>query len=90
MNIQLELSPEITELLRSIDNKLSLLIYDDIDKVYTVKEAALKLGISETKVREYINSGDIPAINIGAKNAKNASYRMTSAHLQTFREKRKI
>jgi Predicted transcriptional regulator len=88
--IQFELDPEITKLLSSIDNKLLILIGENTEKTYTVKEAALKLGMSTAKVREYIKAGDLPAINIGSKTGKNASYRMTSKDIETFRKKREV
>ncbi len=51
----------------------------------TVKEAAGELGISETLVRDLINSGQLTAYRYGPR--KTLVYR---GDLQTFKESRKI
>ncbi len=54
-------------------------------EAFTVKEAAEELGISETLVRDLINSGQLTAYRYGPR--KTLVYR---GDLQTFKESRKI
>jgi excisionase family DNA binding protein len=55
-----------------------------MEEVYTVQEVAQNLKVSERTVRNWIESGELPAFPIGKR-----GYRISKADLQTFIDERK-
>ena len=55
-----------------------------MDEVYTVQEVAQNLKVSERTVRNWIESGELPAFPIGKR-----GYRISKADLQAFIDERK-
>jgi excisionase family DNA binding protein len=55
-----------------------------MEEVYTVQEVAQNLKVSERTVRNWIESGELPAFPIGKR-----GYRISKADLQTFIDARK-
>ena len=55
-----------------------------LEEVYTVREVAQNLKVSERTVRNWIDSGELPAFPIGKR-----GYRISKADLQVFIDERK-
>jgi excisionase family DNA binding protein len=55
-----------------------------MEEVYTVQEVAQNLKVSERTVRNWIESGELPAFPIGKR-----GYRISKADLQVFIDERK-
>ncbi len=55
-----------------------------MEEVYTVQEVAQNLKVSERTVRNWIESGELPAFPIGKR-----GYRISKADLQAFIDERK-
>ncbi len=55
-----------------------------MQEVYTVQEVAQNLKVSERTVRNWIESGELPAFPIGKR-----GYRISKADLQAFIDERK-
>lgn len=55
-----------------------------MEEVYTVQEVAQNLKVSERTVRNWIESGELPAFPIGKR-----GYRISRADLQAFIDERK-
>jgi excisionase family DNA binding protein len=55
-----------------------------LEEVYTVQEIAQNLKVSERTVRNWIESGELPAFPIGKR-----GYRISKADLQAFIDERK-
>ena len=55
-----------------------------MEEVYTVQEIAQNLKVSERTVRNWIESGELPAFPIGKR-----GYRISKADLQAFIDERK-
>jgi excisionase family DNA binding protein len=55
-----------------------------MEEVYTVQEVAQNLKVSERTVRNWIESGELPAFPIGKR-----GYRISKADLQAFIGERK-
>ncbi len=55
-----------------------------MEEVYTVQEVAQRLRVSERTVRNWIESGELPAFPIGKR-----GYRISKADLQAFVDERK-
>lgn len=85
--IQLEFPEPAMELLKSIDEKLTRLVGEKSEEtMYSIKEAAVKLGISPGTVRKLAKAGEIESINKGT--GKNEFLMFTEKALSDFRERR--
>jgi len=54
----------------------------------TVKQISQRLGVSTGKVRNFIRSGELPAVNVGAGDY--ACFRVTEDDLNIFMGNRKV
>jgi excisionase family DNA binding protein len=85
--LTIDLDPEIKNLLISIDGKLSQLLGEQVEKMYTMKEASLLLGLGYSTVRELAERGEIETINVGT-GEKNSMRRISRESLERFKSKR--
>lgn len=52
--------------------------------MYTTIEIAKKLRVNRDKVIDWINSGQLPAINVSSSNSSRPRYRVEESALQQF------
>jgi excisionase family DNA binding protein len=62
-----------------------MLMSQDEEKMFTVKEVADQLRVDEKTVRRWIQKGDLIALNVGGIRP---DYRISSANLQDFKLRR--
>jgi hypothetical protein len=85
--IKFETDPRMIELLESIDRKLDLMLGDGAERMYSLKEAALALGMSYQQAREYADRGEIRYVDNG-NGGQRVRYAIPASAIEEFKTAR--
>lgn len=59
-------------------------------KLYSIKEAAVELGINKTAVYKWIQNGELQAYNLGRSDSEKNFYKISEQQLQDFLDARML